>query len=33
MVGIWEADPNRDDWMLTEHIEKLLGLPAGTHKR
>ena len=32
MVGIWEADPNRDDWMLTEHIEKLLGLPAGDLK-
>ncbi len=29
MVGIWEIDPDRDDWLLTEHIEKLLGLPAG----
>lgn len=29
MVGIWEVDPDRDDWLLTEHIEKLLGMPAG----
>ena len=29
MVGIWEVDPDRDDWLLTEHIEKLLQLPAG----
>ena len=29
MVGIWEIDPDRDDWLLTEHLEKILGLPAG----
>lgn len=32
MVGIWEIDPNRKDWLLTEHIEQLLGLPAGDLK-
>lgn len=29
LVGIWEVDPDRNDWLLTEHLEKLLGLPAG----
>ena len=29
MVGIWEADPERTGWLLTEHIEKLLGMAAG----
>jgi len=29
MVGIWEVDPDRGDWLLTEHLEKLLGLPDG----
>ncbi len=29
MVGIWEVDPDRNDWLLTEHLEKLLGLPPG----
>ncbi len=29
MVGIWEVDPDRHDWLLTEHLERLLGLPAG----
>lgn len=32
MIGIWEVDPDRDDWLLTEHIEKLLGLSAGDLK-
>ncbi len=29
MVGIWEVDPDRPDWLLGEHIEKILGLPRG----
>ena len=29
MVGIWEADPERTGWLLTEHFEKLLGMAAG----
>ena len=29
MVGIWERDPQKEDWLLTEHIEQVLGMAKG----
>lgn len=32
LVAFWELYPSREDWILTEHIERLLGLSKGNLK-
>ena len=29
LVAFWELHPNKEDWIVTEHIERLLGLTKG----
>ncbi len=29
LLGVWEIDATRPDWIYAEHLEKLLGLPPG----